>query len=261
MNITMIFAGYASSRTSAPIRRGPTVRMWEKGNARPPEAACAAYDRLAPPPHAGGARLAHPARPAPEHSAVAGKPGTDGFPKPEHAAPSDRRGGPLPVPAPPYRPPRTGCHPFLVFLRCTLPRPMQWGGTFSSFTQHKEGTMRNHKDMTAKEAVRAAKEESGLTTERPPPQRLDRRHQTVSQRGRRLFPEAGHPPAPVSRLGQHPAAGLGRGPARTGVRGPAGGNAPPSGKRHSGAGGDAFLHTENGDAHLPGGGRNPCGAG
>lgn len=71
----------------------------------------------------------------------------------------------MPVPAPPYRPPRTGCHPFLVFLRCTLPRPMQWGGTFSSFTQHKEGTMRNHKDMTAKEAVRAAKEESGLTTE------------------------------------------------------------------------------------------------
>ena len=116
-------------------------------------------------PHAGGARLAHPACPAPEHSAVAGKPGTDGFPQPEHAAPYDRRGGPLPVPAPPYRPPRTGCHPFLVFLRCTLPRPMQWGGTFSSFTQHKEGTMRNHKDMTAKEAVRAAKEESGLTTE------------------------------------------------------------------------------------------------
>ena len=31
-------------------------------------------------PHAGGARLAHPACPAPEHSAVAGKPGTDGFP-------------------------------------------------------------------------------------------------------------------------------------------------------------------------------------
>ena len=30
----MIFAGYASSRTSAPIRRGPTARMWEKGNAR-----------------------------------------------------------------------------------------------------------------------------------------------------------------------------------------------------------------------------------
>ena len=105
--------------------------------------------------------------------------------------------------------------------------------------------MRNHKDMTAKEAVRAAKEESGLTTEQ-----IARRLNVSTAVIKRYLKEDD---AYFPRLDILPRLCLALGntllldwaAAQLGQE----------------FGGDAFLHTENGDAHLPGGGRNPCGAG